>query len=168
MEILLLLVVIGVIAYLMIPGGKKQAPQQPDNKPIPNRLQSVADMLSKVISDCESGHPDAFPALAWMAASDGTVSRQELRILIGFCERQGTSIEASWKDALEHLNSGMKMSVGGGEKEATGHISALAEMPINYRAAFLGAAEALAASNRTSSAAKNRILEAARKIIEER
>lgn len=167
MEILLLLVIIGAIAYLMIPSSKKQTPKQPDSKPITNRLQSAANTLSKVISDCQSSHPDAFPALAWMAASDGTVSRQELRILIGFCERQGTSIEATWKDALEHLNSGMKMSAGGSEKGSIEHISALAKMPINYRAAFLGAAEALAASNRTSNAAKNRILEAARKIIEQ-
>ena len=48
--------------------------------------------LSSAIKACQKSHPEATSTLSWLAAQDGAVSKQELRIIFRFCEAQGTVI----------------------------------------------------------------------------
>jgi hypothetical protein len=114
---------------------------------------------------CQEAHKEAVLALAWMAPADGIISRQELRIIINFCINQGVHAEQSELQAIEELNKGLNMKTTGGESAALENIKSLMTRPLTYRAAFLGAAEAIAAANKTVNASKKRALNAARELI---
>lgn len=149
-----------------ISGSDEQHITSEEQKPDPNSpLQKALHAMGNAMEKCIADHENAVNALTFMAASDGKVSRQELRIIIGFCERMGTQVGKQWEDACEYLNSGLTISVKGGLSGAEENIAALKDRAINYRAAFLGAAEAIVASNRTSNISKRKLLDQARALI---
>lgn len=161
------LIIAGIIYFawkqFVQPGMKEGmgTPPPPRDNPLQGPLRDLTEAMNK----CTAQHDEAVSSLIFMAASDGTVSRQELRIIIGFCERQGTVLGKAWVGACDHLNAGLKLSITGGESGARDNIAALSAKPVGYRAAFLGAAEAIVASNKTTNAAKRRLLEQARGLV---
>lgn len=169
MEYLGLLVLIaggGVLIYY-IARAQSSSDHPPSVVPQPKDtpLQQALKQLTAIIEACQTDHPHATPALLFMAASDGTVSRQELRIILGFCERQGSVFSSDWSDACEHLNAGININVTGGEAGARDNIADLTDKPVKYRAAFLGAAEAIVACNRTTNTTKQRLIKQARDLV---
>lgn len=167
MWILLLVVIIAAI-YIYYTYTSNSLPEQPaTSRGISKEIEIAQRRLTEIMDTCTKDHPEAVHALTWMSGSDGTVSRQELRIIIGFCERQGAPIRTGWQSVIDYLNSGLSLSTTGGETGAKENIAALSSKPITYRAAFLGAAEAILAANKTTNAAKRRLVESARKLIEE-
>lgn len=161
---LLLLTAAGI--YWAIQQKPRGTPPATEPPRIDNELESARRRLAEIMSTCEQNHAEAVHSLLWLAGSDGTVSRQELRIIISFCERQGTSIEKGWGRALDRLNSGLNISTTGGESGALSNIEALRDRPLPYRIAYAGAAEAIAAANKTSNAAKRRLVAAAHALTE--
>jgi hypothetical protein len=168
MEYLGLLVLIAggaVLIYYIVRAQSSSGPKPAAAPPKDTPLQIALKQLTSIIDACQESHPHATPALLFIAASDGTVSRQELRIIIGFCERQGSIFSADWSAACEHLNAGININVTGGEAGARDNIADIADKPVKYRAAFLGAAEAIVACNRTTNATKQRLIEQVRSLV---
>lgn len=128
-------------------------------------MKRTMAILEAAIAQCHDEHPHAAAALFFMAGSDGSISRNELRIILGFCERQGTAIGGEWQTAQDHVNAGIKIQTTDNPASVEQHIAALAAKPIAYRAAFLGAIEAINASSKTSSPTKRRILERAQALV---
>lgn len=134
-------------------------------KAISSEIQDALEALGKLCDTCKAAHDDAFHALVFIAASDGKVSRQEFRIILGFCERMGSDLGGRWPEVVEKLNDGITISIDAREATISEHIEALRNRPVPYRAAFLGAVEAIVASNRTSNATKRRLLDQSRNLI---
>lgn len=130
-----------------------------------NRLKQAEHALQAAIASCQENHPHAFKALAWLAASDGTVSKQELRLIFRFCEAQGTQINRDAHEAIDLLNTGLNMSVTGSEKDVHESLSELAGKPLAYKTSFFGAAHALCGTQKRLSQAKQRFLEKAEALI---
>jgi len=169
---ILTFIVVGAIGGAVLYGIFQSKPTQQDGgrppppQPLSAPLKTAHERLSKILADCQADHHEAASALLWLAGSDGTVSRQELRIIIGFCERQGARVEKSWGSALDFLNSGLNISVTGGEGGAMANITDLRSKPMSYRIAFVGAVEAIIAANKTSNSAKRRLADAARMLVD--
>lgn len=128
-------------------------------------LQNSLEKLQRAMGKCQQEHEAATLALTWLASSDGTISRQELRIIVNFCINQGTEIPSSDLAAIDNLNSGLNMKITGGENAALENMAELKSKPMHYRAAFLGATEAICAANKTVNASKKRFLQAARELL---
>jgi len=129
-------------------------------------LRAAQQRLSAALASCQKDHPQAADALCWLAGSDGTVSKQELRILFRFCAEQGTQIDkAAYKD-IDNLNAGMSVKVRTTERDAHQSIKALAEKPAAYRLAFYGAANKICGSQKRLSETKQRFIKAAEAIIQ--
>lgn len=124
------------------------------------------EALSTALAACQNGHPDAVNALSWLAAADGTVSKQELRGIFRFCEDQGTPIAKTAYTAIDSLNAGMSMKVKTSETEAHRSIAALADKTTAYRLAFYGTANKLCGSQKQINPTKQRFLKQAEAIIE--
>lgn len=159
-------IIIGGVIYGIFRSPRAAATKPQPEKPLSDPLKEARDRLLKIMTICQVDHDEATSSLLWLAGSDGTVSRQELRIIIGFCERQGAPVEKTWGKALEFLNSGLNISVTGGEKGAAANIAALRDKPMSYRIAFVGAVEAIIAANKTSNAAKRRLADSARALVD--
>lgn len=128
-------------------------------------LRAAQQRLSAALASCQKDHPQATDALCWLAGSDGTVSKQELRILFRFCAEMGTHIDkAAYKD-IDNLNAGMSVKVRTKESEAHQSIKALAEKPASYRLAFFGAANKICGSQKRLSETKQRFIKAAETIV---
>lgn len=122
------------------------------------------EVLSTALAACQKEHPDAVNALSWLAAQDGTVSKQELRNIFRFCAEQGTSINQLAYTAIDSLNAGMSMTVKTTEIEAHQSIESLVNKPVAYRLAFYGATNKLCGSHKNLSQAKQRFLKQAEDI----
>jgi hypothetical protein len=172
MVTVVILLVIGALAlYLTILFKKSDAPPMEQNSDTDNsdntHLREAQRTLTTAMGVCREQHRNAFDALLWLAASDGTISKQETRNLLRFCERHGTTLPDSTYDALEHLNSGVHISFQSSLSEALTDLAALAEKPIQYRAAFIGAAHAICGGNKRISKAKQDFLDRANTLVEE-
>lgn len=121
--------------------------------------------LSAALSACQETHPSAVGALSWLAASDGTVSKQELRVIFRFCEEQGTPIAKAAYRAIDSLNAGMSMEVKATENDALNSISKLTDKPPAYKLAFYGATNKLCGSQKKLSQAKQRFLKSAEALM---
>lgn len=128
-------------------------------------LRESQQHLSTALSSCQNDHPQAADALCWLANSDGTVSKQELRILLRFCEEQGTRIDKAAFKAIDNLNAGMSMKVRTTETEAHQAVKTLAGKPAAYRLAFYGAANKICGPQKRISEAKQRFIKAAEAIV---
>jgi len=125
------------------------------------------EALSAALAACQAAHPDAVNALSWLAAADGTVSKQELRGIFRFCEDQGTPIPKGAYTAIDSLNAGMSMNVKTTEAEAHRSIAALADKTAAYRLAFYGTANKLCGSQKSRSPTKERFLKKTASIVEQ-
>lgn len=125
------------------------------------------EALSTALAACQAAHPDAVNALSWLAAADGTVSKQELRGIFRFCEDQGTPIAKGAYKAIDSLNAGMSMNVKTTEAEAHRSIAALADKTAAYKLAFYGTANKLCGSQKSRSPTKERFLKKTASIVEQ-
>lgn len=125
------------------------------------------EALSTALALCQQLHPTAVDALSWLAAADGTVSKQELRGIFRFCEEQGTPINKAAYKAIDSLNAGMSMNVKTTEAEAHHAVASLADKPAAYRLAFYATANKICGSQKSLSPTKERFLKKAASIIEQ-
>lgn len=168
--VILALVVGGLILYLKhsfkasdaAPLGQTNQPQRPDDDPI----REASRILKAAMDKCSEDHESAYQALLWLAGSDGTISKQEARNVLRFCERQGTVLPAGTYDALEYLNNGMHISTKRSSSEVLSDLAALGEKTIQYRAAFIGAAHAICGGNKRISKTKQDFLDRANSLVE--
>ena len=146
--------VLGAIVVIAVILWKVNSKSNNDNQPsgnsnqnnsqaLPLTLQKSLEDLKLIMDKCQAEHELAVLILTWLAASDGTVSRAELRIIIDFCKNQGTVIENSLISSLDRLNSGLNISVSGKEASVVENIEMLREKSMSYKANFLGAAVAI-------------------------
>lgn len=138
---------------------------QSNEKFLSPALQKALDSLTLIMNKCQAEHDLAVVILTWLAASDGTVSRAELRIIIDFCQNQGTVIDNNLISSLDRLNSGLNISVFGKEASVFEKMEELKEKPLNYRANFLGAVVAISSSNKTINVGKKRVLDKIRTLV---
>lgn len=123
------------------------------------------EALSTALSACQEDHREAVNALTWLAAADGTVSKQELRGIFRFCEEQGSPISKDAYKAIDSLNAGMSMQVKATEADAHLSIAALTKKDASYRLAFYGVANKLCGSQKKLNQAKQRFLKQAEAIV---
>ena len=167
------IIVVTVVAYFFVmktrASGTNNAALNKEIEQIESEwdkeLRESQQHLGAALSACQKDHSLAADALCWLAAADGTVSKQELRVLLRFCEEQGTQINKAAFKAIDNLNAGMSMKVRTTESEAHQAITALSEKPAAYRLAFYGAANKIVGSQKRLSEAKRRFIEAASAII---
>lgn len=99
MEFLLLLVVIGVVAYLMIPRGKKQPSPQPiittsttgegSNE---DAMRFEREKIRAEIKEAIAPHKESSNILWMLARIDGSSSDPERRIIFNFLQEEGAEI----------------------------------------------------------------------------
>lgn len=108
----------------------------------PGRLVKAAEAINAVVGRCRVEHGGAFDALAMIANADGKVSREDLEILVWFCERQGTQVGKEWRKHLPLLNAGVSMDVltSNSVQQVVGQ---LADRPVSYLCDFYAAAAGL-------------------------
>lgn len=138
------------------------APQQAHDDPI----EEAHRTLQAAMDVCNTDHAAAAQALLWLAGTDGTISKQEARNLFRFCEKQGSALPNNTNDALEHLNNGMSIRTSRTEIEVEKDLAEIAVRPIQYRAAFLGAAHAICGGNKRISKVKQDFLDRANSLVE--
>lgn len=136
--------------------------EQPDDDPI----EEAHRTLQAAMDVCNTDHAAAAQALLWLAGTDGTISKQEARNLFRFCEKQGSALPNNTNDALEHLNNGMSIRTSRTEIEVEKDLAEIAVRPIQYRAAFLGAAHAICGGNKRISKVKQDFLDKVTKLVE--
>lgn len=122
-------------------------------------------ILRAAVTQCRQDHPPAAQALMWLAATDGTISKQEARNIFRFCEQQGSTMPPGTHDAIEYLNNGVTFESSRSEQAVQSDLNELAEKPIEYRAAFLGAAHAICGGNKRISKVKQDFLDRANAMV---
>ncbi len=165
---LVVLVVVGYFVYLYLTSNRQQPHAAP--RALRDEHDPFADaqrVMQSAMDTCNAGHANAVQALLWLASSDGTVSKQEARNVFRFCEKQGSMLPAGLADALEHLNNGMSIRSSRTDSAVQNDLAEIAKRPIQYRAAFLGAAHAICGGNKRISKTKQDFLDRATKIVEE-
>lgn len=167
MEILFFIIIAAFAGWL----GYK-AINSPHNNPIqnkesePEKNENTALLgLQKVMETCQTDHKHASLALTWLASSDGVISQQELRIIVNFCETQGSHFNKSDLKSIDRLNAGLNMKVTGGEVGALENLAEIRSRDIQYRAAVVAAVDAICLANKTINASKKRFQQAARELI---
>lgn len=130
-------------------------------------IREAHRILKAAMDVCNADHAAAAQALLWLAASDGTISKQEARNLFRFCEKQGSTLPAGTNEALDYLNNGMSIRTSRTDREVQSDLAEIGEKPIQYRAAFLGAAHAICGGNKRISKTKQDFLDRAAQLIEE-
>lgn len=163
------LILVGLALYLR--HIFKASDAQP---PTTHSVREVADdqireahrTLQAAMDVCNTDHPAASQALLWLAASDGTISKQEARNLFRFCEKQGSTLPAGTNDALDYLNNGMSIRTSRTDREVQNDLEEIGARPIQYRAAFLGAAHAICGGNKRISKTKQDFLDHATRLVE--
>lgn len=166
-----LLIVFGLVWYVMhlFKAERAQPPrhtyhrEQSEDDPI----REAHRTLQAAMDVCNTDHAAAAQALLWLAASDGTISKQEARNLFRFCEKQGSTLPTGTNDALDYLNNGMTIRTSRTEIEVEKDLAEIAGRPIQYRAAFLGAAHAICGGNKRISKAKQDFLDRVAQLVEE-
>lgn len=162
---IILLVLGGAVwAFIQIYKPKDSAP--PIQQIVDDPLAEARRLLSSALDKCSQDHSSAAPTLLWLAATDGTISKQEARIIFRFCEQQGTTLPSGLSAALEYLNSGMAITAQGSESDVIENLSEIYKKPIPYRAAFIGAAHAICGSNKRISKVKQDFLDRANRLVE--
>lgn len=137
-----------------------------DTNKIDDRLRKASKILNAAIDKCSEDHELAVKSLLWLAGTDGTISKQEARNVFRFCERHGTALPDGTYDALEYLNNGMHISSEYSPRDALSAISGMAAKPIQYRAAFIGAAHAICGGSKRISKVKQDFLDRANGLVD--
>lgn len=162
--IVFLLVTVALAIGLKYMKRDKVAPSAHENEEEnewEKELRKSQEHLAAALKACQDNHPQATDALSWLAAADGSVSKQELRTIFRFCADQGTVIDKAAFKAIDDLNAGMTMRVRTTESDAHQAVAALSDKPAAYRLAFYGTANKLCGSQKHINEAKQRFLKAA-------
>ena len=127
MEILFAAIVFLIIIYLILkkPTPSAQIRDSPaENEPsvIPNN-QVAIDALTRVTKACQDSGGDGFSSLIVAASADGKVSRDELRIIMWFCEARGAKFSDEDVSYVSKLNSGVSLNVSSSAGTAANIIS---------------------------------------------
>lgn len=171
MEILVIALVLAVLVWYLMhllkasdaaPVAGRTTVQEMDDDPI----REASRILKAAMDRCNEDHAAAVQALLWLAATDGTISKQEARNVFRFCEQQGSTMPPGTSDALEYLNNGMSITSRRTESEVANDLSEIAGRSISYRAAFIGAAHAICGGNKRISTVKRDFLDRANKLVE--
>ncbi|MDP1925746.1 MAG: hypothetical protein Q8K57_13310 [Thiobacillus sp.] len=166
-----ILLLIGVVLWYLIHVFKSgdAAPSVTNhsiNKMDDDPLKKASRTLEAAMHKCSEDHDFALQSLLWLAGTDGTISKQEARNVFRFCERQGTVLPAGTYEALEYLNNGMHISTEYSPSEALSALASMVEKPIQYRAAFIGAAHAICGGNKRISKVKQDFLDRTNVLVE--
>lgn len=164
--VFLVLVIGGLVLYLMH-SSKASDAHNPTTPPDDDPIMEAHRILKAAMDVCNTDHSAAAQALLWLAASDGTISKQEARNLFRFCEKQGSTLPSGTNDALDYLNNGMTIRTSRTEREVQTDLAEIAARPIPYRAAFLGAAHAICGGNKRISKTKQDFLDRVAQLVEE-
>lgn len=169
--IVLLLLIFGAIALYLrhlfkASGAQPIAANRASDKMADDPIREASQIIKAAMDKCTADHGSAVQSLLWLAGADGTISKQEARNVFRFCERQGTVLPGGTYDAIEYLNNGMKISTKHTASEALADLATLEEKPIQYRAAFIGAAHAICGGNKRISKAKQDFLDRANSLVE--
>lgn len=171
MGTIVVLLIIGAVALYLMHIFKEADSKPPGNTSLIERMdddpiREASRTLKAAMDKCSEDHESAYQALLWLAGSDGTISKQEARNVLRFCERQGTVLPAGTYEALEYLNNGMHISTKRSSSDALSDLAAMGEKTIQYRTAFIGAAHAICGGNKRISKAKQDFLDRAAQLIE--
>ena len=139
--------------------SRQQSTEQPateqEAEPIIDvNLRRSVEHLREVITECQDTCGDATAILITAAQADGKVSRDDLRVIIKFCLKQGASIRSDWPDVIGRLNAGVSLNVTG-DRECSESFEALECRPTLYLNTLYGALTALTMSAKR----KNRVAE---------
>jgi hypothetical protein len=163
----LIIVTIGVLLYVYIRWPKKPTLQVSvqSSKPYIDPLLIHKQAVTKAIELCTTDHPEATKALLWFASSDGSISKQEIRLLFRFCERFGTKIDKKIDTSLDLVSPKDFIGRQGSQTEAISNTLLLASKPIAYRVAFHGVAHAMQGGNKKPSKNKQLFLDKTESLI---
>lgn len=169
MEIVALLIVIGIIVFIAGRGKSSKPAERSIVEELEDDIRRERKehhaLLSAAMTACNDAHRDAMTALCWLAAADGSVSKQELRTIFRFCAEQGTAINKDTYQTIDSLNAGMSIKVPTSEPDAMSAVAALASQPAAYKLAFFAAANKLCGSQKKIAPAKQRFLKAAESLV---
>jgi hypothetical protein len=165
--IIALAIVAGIWFYMYIKSNNNRAetPMDETERNIQRALHQDRQILATALGACQTTHKDAVDALSWLAGADGTVSKQELRLIFRFCEAQGTAIDQAAYKAIDKLNAGLSMNIQSTEADAYRSIAALAGKSGAYKMAFYGAANKLCGSQKQQNRTKERFIKKAEEIL---
>lgn len=112
MEILIFIIIVIAILYFIskkptttpAPTNESAADSPPDH-------QAAVDALTRVTNACQKFGGDGFSSLIVAASADGKVSRDELRIIMWFCEAVGAQFSDEDTTYISKLNAGVNLSV---------------------------------------------------------
>lgn len=116
MEILPLIVALALIVWLAFKFLDMLSPKKKVPAPVPDTTtndqnQAAKEAIQRVIDTCRATGGDAFDALILCATADGKVSRDELRIIIWYCQFRGATFSGEDLDQIDRLNTGVSMRV---------------------------------------------------------
>lgn len=161
------LILVGLALYMRhLFNSERSQPSHYQAQPDDDPIKEAHRILQAAMHVCNTDHPSASQALLWLAASDGTISKQEARNLFRFCEKQGSTLPAGTHDALDYLNNGMSIRTSRTEREVQNDLADIGSKPIPYRAAFIGAAHAICGGNKRISKTKQDFLDQANRLVE--
>jgi hypothetical protein len=159
-------IAVAVIYFLLKKNRTEPLTQEAsDESEWEKELRQAQERLNAALIACRQDHPEATESLCWLAGSDGTVSKQELRTVMRFCVEQGTNInQAAFKD-IDKLNAGLRVDNSTTEAEAHSLIQKIASRPTGYRVAFFGVANKLCGNQKNISIKKQKFIKAASELL---
>lgn len=173
MEIAIPLLIVIALGWYLMHLFKSSDAKPGQTHVTPRHIEQMADdpideahrILQSAVTQCRQDHPPAARALLWLAATDGTISKQEARNIFRFCEQQGSTMPPGTHAAIEYLNNGVTLDSSRSEQTVQRDLTELAGKPIEYRAAFLGAAHAICGGNKRISKVKQDFLDRANAMV---
>ncbi len=105
------------------------AATQVQSESLANPNKEAASAIQKIIDACIAENEAATMLLSIIASADGRISRDELKIIAGFCMKQGSLVESEWMESIKRLNSGVNIRVAG-DKDAGKHLAELQKRPV--------------------------------------
>lgn len=166
--VILLLIIFGLAWYLYRKFNnthEKPAQFQVIDQPVEGPIVKARRTIKAAIDQCNNEHGPAMQALLWLAATDGTISKQEARNIFRFCEQQGSVLPPGTYDAIEYLNAGVELTSSRADDLVRKDLHELAGKSNRYKIEFIGVAHAICGSNKRVSKAKQAFLDTAKGLI---
>jgi len=163
----ILAIISGLVCFSL---ASTKAKQIKDKQPIQDKelKQDVADdgyqEFMTILSKSRESHPNAYYAIMSLAASDGAVSKQEMRVAIGLFSRLGIDIGNRTEMLISKHTTRFSYSLPVSSLES--RIEGLTQLPEETRRAILAASDAIVActmkTSRTKATLHERIQSACR------
>lgn len=114
---LIFIIAILVIAYFVFKSltnsfPKESTADQPQ-PPIINTNKQAIDALTRIATQCQEKGGDGFNSLLLAAMADGKISRDELKIMMWFCEGFGAQFTSEDADYIAALNASVNLRATG-------------------------------------------------------